>query len=406
MVEFPKNFYWGAATSAYQVEGNNVHADWWEWEKKAGLKDKSGLACRHYDLFCQDFDTAKLLGHNAHRLSVEWSRIEPSCGEFCEREIQHYRDVILALRQRTIEPIVTLHHFTHPLWFADLGGWLHKDAVAYFLRYVEKIMEALSPQVHFWVTINEPMIYVYHGYIIGVWPPQQRSFWRARQVTDALATAHIRAYKLIHALYQKKGLPVPSVSIAKNLHAFVPCTPALKNRVAVYLRDRYFNVTFLERLVRAKSLDFIGVNYYSRDLVDVDSWKLSRILLEVCRRGHATLPKNTLGWEIYPQGFYDLVLRLKQYNLPVFVLENGICADDDSLRWEFIRQHLFSLHQAMQQGVRVLGYLYWSLLDNFEWDKGFGPRFGLVEIEYRTFQRKTRDSGRKFAEVCATGGVT
>ncbi len=136
MLEFPKDFLWGAATSAYQVEGNNINSDWWEWEKRVGVKEPSGAACRHYDLYRQDFDLAKLLNHNAHRLSIEWSRIEPEEGKFSVEEINHYRDVIISLRERNIEPIVTLHHFTLPLWFAQKGGWLNKDAVRYFLHYI------------------------------------------------------------------------------------------------------------------------------------------------------------------------------------------------------------------------------------------------------------------------------
>ena len=403
MIEFPKDFFWGAATAAHQVEGNNVNNDWWEWEKRVGLKETSGLACRHYELYQQDFDLARDLGHNAHRLSIEWSRIEPEEGKFSKKELEHYREVILSLKERGIEPIVTLHHFTNPLWFANLGGWQNKLADKYFLRYVERIVEALADQVCFWVTINEPMVYVYHSYVLGVWPPQEKSFLKAKRVTDNLASAHIKAYRLIHRIYKERNLSSPLVSIAKNLQAFEPSDNTLKNKFAAYLRARSFNFAFLNKLVRYKTLDFIGINYYTRSLVAVQGWHLKNLLLDIGKSNQPPLKKNSLGWDIYPQGLYNLLLRLRWYNLPVFILENGVCTDDDNLRWGFIREHLENLYLAVREGVRVLGYIYWSLIDNFEWDKGFGPRFGLIEVDYNTYKRTVRESARKFAEVCKTG---
>ena len=403
MIEFPKDFFWGAATAAHQVEGNNVNNDWWEWEKRVGLKETSGLACRHYELYQQDFDLARDLGHNSHRLSIEWSRIEPEEGKFSKKELEHYREVILSLKERDIEPIVTLHHFTNPLWFANLGGWQNNLAHKYFLRYVERIVEALADQVCFWVTINEPMVYVYHSYVLGVWPPQEKSFLKAKRVTDNLASAHIKAYRLIHRIYKERNLSSPLVSIAKNLQAFEPSDNTLKNKFATYLRARSFNFAFLNKLVRYKTLDFIGINYYTRSLVAVQVWHLKNLLLDIGKSNQPPLKKNSLGWDIYPQGLYNLLLRLRWYNLPVFILENGICTDDDNLRWEFIREHLENLYLAVREGVKVLGYIYWSLIDNFEWDKGFGPRFGLIEVDYNTYKRTVRESARKFAEVCKTG---
>lgn len=403
MKEFPKDFFWGAATSSYQVEGSNPNSDWWEWEKRIGLKETSGFACKHYEFYKEDFDLAKELNHNSHRLSIEWSRIEPEKDNFSSKEIDHYIDVILSLRQRNIEPIVTLHHFTNPLWFSKLGGWQSKFAPIYFLSYVERIVEALSDKVHFWITINEPMVYVYHAYILGVWPPQEKSFFKANQVVKNLIDSHIRAYRLIHNIYHKRKLPSPYVSIAKNLQVFEPCGLTLKNKLATYLRDRYFNFNFIERLIRYKSLDFIGINYYTRSLVEPQGWGLRHLALDVCKKNHSRLKKNSLGWDIYPEGLYILLLRLKDYNLPIFILENGISTEDDNLRWDFIYQHLKNIHLAMERGVKVLGYIYWSLIDNFEWDKGFGVRFGLIEVDYHTFKRTIRESARKFSEVCKTG---
>jgi len=402
-VYFPKDFFWGAATSAYQVEGDNKASDWWRWEKRTGLKETSGCACRQYELFREDFDLAKRLNHNAHRLSIEWSRLEPQEGKFPPDEIRHYIDVIQALKERGIEPIVTLHHFTNPAWFADLGGWENKNAGGYFLRYVKRVVEALCGNVRFWVTINEPMVYAYRSYLEGSWPPQKKSFLKAREVALALASSHIKAYSLIHSIYRKRDLPVPSVSIAKNIRAFVPCTGSLKNRLAVYLRNRIYNFGFIDKLVRAKALDFIGVNYYTRELADAGEWSPRELLLGVCRKGHHPLKKNSMGWDIYPRGLFEVLVKLKKYGLPVFILENGICTARDDERWDFICGHLRSVHRAIGEGVKMIGYLYWSLIDNYEWDSGFGPRFGIVGVNYNTCRRAPRESAGKFAAVCKTG---
>lgn len=401
---FPKNFLWGAATSAYQVEGGNFHSDWWDWEKTAG-KENSGEACRHYSLYEKDFDMAQTLGHNAHRFSIEWSRVEPEEGHFSETELKHYLDVVLALKKRGMEPIITLHHFTNPIWFQKKGGWEKRDSICYFLRYTEKVIRALAGHVHYWTPFNEPNIYFSHAYLMGVWPPQEKSLWKMSNVQRDIIRAHIETYKLIHGIYKELGLEPPAVGVAKHLQAFIPCLPGLKNRLGTWLRHTWFNLSFLNAVTRKKALDFIGVNYYSRQLVEVKKWNPRNFAEDVCQENHRPVKKNSLGWDIYPEGLYDLLLKLKIYRLPVLITENGICTEDDSLRWEFIRSHLKSIHRAIQEGVPVKGYLYWSLLDNFEWDKGFTPRFGLADVDYSTYRRTLRESALQYGEVCKTGAL-
>ncbi len=404
MLKFLQNFLWGAATSAYQVEGNNINADWWEWEKQAG-KVNSGLACRHYDFYEQDFDLAKDLNHNSHRLSIEWSRIEPEEGKFSQGELKHYLEVIQALRNRNIEPIVTLHHFTNPAWFSRSGGWLNRKSVYYFLRFCDFVTRAMSEHINYWITINEPNVYISHAYILGVWPPQEKSLLKAKVVEDRLVLAHIQAYKLIHQIYQELNLTRPAISIAQNMMTFLPCASSLKNRFAAYLRHKWYNLGFLDKIIRRNTLDFIGVNYYSRQLVELKGWGINNLAADVCQSNHYPVKKNSLGWDIYPEGLYDILLRLKRYNLPVIIAENGICTADDDLRWEYIYSHLMYIHKAIEKGVNVAGYFYWSLMDNFEWDKGFSPRFGLVDIDYTTYKRTIRASARQFAQVCKTGAL-
>lgn len=405
MHEFPRDFFWGAATSAYQVEGGNSLSDWWEYEEAGRLKYRSGYACRHYDLYKQDFDLARELNHNCHRLSIEWSRIEPEEGVFSLKELDHYKNVILALRERGLEPIVTLHHFTNPSWFSKLGGWTFKKSPDYFLRYTSKVMESLAENVRFWVTINEPMVYLYHSYLLGTWPPQEKSFIKTKIAEDNLLRAHIKAYRLIKDIYKKIGLIEPKISIAQNMQAFVPCQLTLRNKLAAGLRARFFNFGFIERSLSAGTLDFIGVNYYSRSLVELKGWGVRNFAMDVCDGRHSSLKKNSLGWEIYPEGLYQVLISLKKYGLPVFILENGICTEDDSLRWDFIREHLKNLSRAISSGVKVLGYIYWSLIDNYEWDKGFAPRFGLIGVDYTNYQRTVKESARKFAKVCLEGRI-
>ena len=398
MIEFPKGFLWGAATSAYQVEGNNSNSDWWPWEKKTGLTE-SGNACRHYELFREDYDIAKALGHNVHRLSVEWARIEPEEGVFSEKEIQHYKDALLALKERGIKPVVTLHHFTNPIWFSNIGGWENPKAAGYFKSFCGRIVNVLKKDVHFWVTINEPMVYLYHSYLLGIWPPQKKSLLVASRALGNIIEAHVASYRLINKIYKEDNLEKPLISIAHNMQAFVPCRNNLKDRAAVFLRDKLFNRDIIKILISRRSLDYIGLNYYSRSLVEVKRWGVMNLLSDVCESGHSNLKKNDMGWDIYPKGIYDLLMELKRFRLPVFILENGICTSDDNIRWEYIKEHLENIHKAITEGANVLGYTYWSLLDNLEWDKGFWPRFGLVEVDFDTYQRRVRESAKKFARV-------
>lgn len=267
------------------------------------------------------------------------------------------------------------------------------------MRFVEIIVKEFASQVKFWITINEPLIYSSHSYLLGFWPPKERSLFKTVKVTLNMANAHIEAYRIIHKIYQDKSLEKPMVSIAANLQGFEICIPTLKNKLALYLRHKFYNLYFIEKLLRKKTLDYIGINYYSRNLADVRSWKIKALLMDTCSYNHHPLRKNSLGWDIYPQGLYKLLIALKKYNIPILITENGICTEDDNLRWDYIREHLEEILKAVTQGVKVIGYIYWSLIDNFEWDKGFGPRFGLVHVDYQNQKRTINESARKLAEV-------
>lgn len=415
---FPKDFLWGAALSSHQCEGNNFNNDWWQWEKHLPKTVRSGLACDHWNRFEEDFKLAQSLGHNAHRFSLEWSRIEPQEGQFDSVAINHYRKVIHSLKNKGIMPIVTLNHFSIPLWFAKHGGWLQENSAEIFADYVQKMAEELGADVHYWITINEPTTYAYKSYLVGDWPPAERSLEKAAKVIQNLAKAHALAYEKIKQTYAQKNWQNPMVGIAQQAIVFAPCSKnSIGDRISANLRNKMINHLFVRALVRgklsypglfnirlakAKTLDFIGLNYYTREYVRYRGLGLSEILGNQCILKDAsrnTSKKNSLSWEVYPRGLYIFLKEFAKYKLPILISENGMCTNDDSERSEFITAHLKETAKAMNEKVVVIGYLYWSLLDNYEWSEGFAPRFGLIEVDYKTQERKIRSSAKKFEEI-------
>lgn len=406
-LKFPKGFLWGSATSSHQVEGGtkNQWSQWeeenaerlaleaktkwqpWQQEKFPEMFEKenyiSGLACDHYNRFEQDFDLAKELGHNAHRFSIEWSRIEPEKGEFDEKEIEHYRKVLTALRQRGIEPFVTLWHWTNPIWLEKIGGCESANFAKYFAKYAEHVAKKLGTEIKFWITINEPTSVIASAYLGGIWPPQKKSYISSWQLYSNFAKAHILAYKKIHAVDKNA-----QVGFANILHSFAAYSEEslldkLMVKVARYITNkRMLNLT-------AGFNDFLTVQYYFHN-----RFKFPRKL-------HLSdKSENDLGWEIFPEGIYHIIKRLKKYKIPIYITENGLADSGDEKRSMFIKEHLFWVHQAIKEGADVRGYFYWSLLDNFEWDKGFWPRFGLIDIDFKTLERKPRKSFYEYAKIC------
>jgi beta-glucosidase len=413
-MSFPKNFLWGASTSAYQVEGGNIN-DWSEWEKENVdkiIKEAkkywrpwqqkkfpemfepknyiTGRACDHYNRFEADFDLAKAGGHNAHRFSIEWSRIEPEEGKFNEKEIEHYRQVIGALRNREIEPFITLWHYTNPLWIRDMGGWENKKTIGYFSRYVEKIIKSF-PEVKFWVILNEPTVYTSLSYIKGTQPPGIKNIFRAKRVINNLIEAHSEVYDLIHSI-NRNAL----VSSPYSVNYWIPYKNRLCNRLLSGFMNR-LEGHFLKKI--KNKADFIALQYY-RSITA--GFKLGGLFLGIIDNNLNT-DENTsdLGWKIYPEGLYYFLKKNSIYNLPIYITENGIADADDEKRPEFIKEHIFWIKKAISEGVDVRGYFYWSLLDNNEFVdmRGFWPRFGLIEIDYQTLERKPRKSFYVYKEI-------
>lgn len=368
--QFPENFFWGSATSAHQVEGGNVN-DWSEWEKNNAIRLAgeascrwqiwqqkkfpeifnrenylSGQACDHYHLYEQDFDIAKLLGHKAHRFSIEWSRIEQEKGKFNEQEIEHYQRVIVALSERNIEPFVSLWHWTIPLWLRDLGGWENKKTVDFFIHFADKMVRTLKG-VRFWVVLNEPEIYASDSYLKGLWPPQKKNLFSYLKVIKNLIRAHQSSFELI-----KKINPSAQVGIAKNNIYFEAYQNKLVNRFLKKFIDRWWNFYFLNQINNYQ--DFIGLNHYFHNRINYGFNKNENKII------------SDLGWELYPEAIYFALMDLKKYHKPIYITENGLADIQDEKREWFIKETLKNTHKAIQGGCDVRGYFYWSLLDNFE----------------------------------------
>lgn len=397
----------GAATASHQVEGDNRWNDWWEFEESGRLPHRSGEACRHYELYEHDFDLAQSMRHNAHRFSIEWSRIEPRPGEWNAAALEHYVAVVDALRRRGMEPIVTLHHFTNPAWFAQQGGWTNPASVAAFGRYVEHVAARLAGQVRFWLTVNEPTVYVKHAYVVGDWPPcVRRSWWSAARVLHHMARAHAAAYAILH-----RARDDAMVGFAHSTPYVVACNPARSaDRMAAWLRDYALNRVFF-RLLGARPeavLDFIGLNYYARQVV---RWRpvlgAAALVGSECRDDHHDLPRSfsPLGWEVFAPGLRESLQRFRRLGVPLMVTENGIATGDEEQRTRYLREHVAALADAVTKGVPVLGYLYWTLMDNYEWVEGKGARFGLFEVDFTTQRRTPRPAARSFEAICAGGGA-
>ncbi|MBU4142700.1 family 1 glycosylhydrolase, partial [Patescibacteria group bacterium] len=335
------------------------------------------------------------LGHNAHRFSIEWSRVEPSEGKFDAKEIEHYRQVILALTAQRVEPFVTLWHYTHPAWFAKRGGWLHPKAKESFLNFVEKVVSEYKGNVKYWLTFNEPETVVRHGYIQAIRLPQERSLRKAFKMLKVLVQTHNDAYQLIHKITDGKA----AVGFAESLVFFETYNNWPQNVFLMKFLDWYRNQQFVPKVI--KNTDFIGLNYYFHSRVRFNpfvSWKWFQY-------NENKLGLSDVSWEIYPEGIYKMLMILKKYNKPIFITENGIADAKDGKRTMYIKEYCRYIHKAISEGADVKGHFYWSFLDNFEWSDGFWPRFGLVEINYKTLERKIRPSAWEYAKICKSNVI-
>ncbi|HEY6928100.1 MAG TPA: family 1 glycosylhydrolase [Thermoanaerobaculia bacterium] len=407
-------FLWGVATSAYQVEGAEEN-DWTEWERSGRLKDKS-VRCRvgsgHRQRWRSDLALLPTIGANAYRYSVEWSRIEPRPGEFAQEELAREAERTRLLHALAVEPVVTLNHYTHPLWFWREGGWENAASIDRFARLAGVVAETL-PRVRLWVTLNEPIVFILGGYLGGLIPPGHSRFSAAAAALEHLLRAHVAASAAI-----RERIPGARVGIAHNMLAFAPDRPeSALDRKLVAAGEALYNDALVEAVATGEmrwsfpgegsttfrvrdlpsSTGFFGINYYSR--VHLRFRGLPGRIGEFLYRDRDGRGLTDTGWEIHPAGFDRVLSKAADSGLPIIVTENGIATRNDRLRREFLREHVVILNHRRAEGAAIEGYFYWSLLDNFEWLEGFGPRFGLFEVDYATFARRRRPSADLFASL-------
>ncbi|MBR0353996.1 MAG: family 1 glycosylhydrolase [Oscillospiraceae bacterium] len=431
---FPENFLWGAASAAAQIEGgwNDGGRTPSIWDAAPKSKIKHGedchTACDHYHRWREDVALMKELGLKSYRFSISWSRVIPSEGKVNEEGLRFYSDLVDALIAVGIEPLVTIFHWDMPLWVYEKGGWLSESIVPLFRDYTRVVVEALSDRVTWWMTINEPGCFIMNGYLQGVHAPFKRDYLALSKLTRNCMLAHAAAVKAIRQ-YAKKP---PKVGVAFSSSAYVPKSEekadvetARKKSVETsngLMANRWWmDPMILGKPVRAygvygsrqkdmaeiaQPLDFMGLNIYSS--MNYGDWGDTE-------RAPAETPRNSLGWVIDGRVMYwNVKFIYERYHLPIMITENGLAANDavsldgavhDPNRTDFIRRYLGQLKRAVAEGIPVLGYQHWSIMDNFEWAEGYGPRFGLVYVDYATQKRIVKDSAWEYKKIIETNGA-
>lgn len=417
---FPRGFLWGTATSSHQVEGNNSNNDWWIWEQEQGriMQDhKSGGACDWWGgRWQEDLDRAAEGGQNAHRLSIEWSRVEPSPAVWHDSALDYYRQIIKGALDRGLIPMVTLHHFTNPQWVAEQGGWLNPQIVAIFERYVRKVVSALHDLVGLWVTINEPNVYFFLAYLEGGFPPGMKDLKSLPQVIKHMVMAHAAAYHAIHDIQ-----PESLVGLAHHYRGFHPANPrnSLDRWLASFKSENFNNIfprAVTDGRIRtpfwkgqvtqaAGTQDYFGLNYYTVEHCAFDPlhpWNAFQG--GGYPEGADLSPTGYIANE--PEGMWEALCWAHRFNLPIYVTENGVEDAESTIRPRYLAAHIRQVWRAVNFNWRVRGYFHWSLVDNFEWERGWTQRFGLWALDIRTQQRKKRISADLYAEICKANGLS
>jgi beta-glucosidase len=392
---FQEAFLWGVATSAFQLEGS-PNADWSSWDT---ILSERPSVTNHYELYREDLALLKNLGVNAYRFSLEWSRIQPREHTWDDRAIEHYREVIGILRRYGIEPMLTLHHFTHPLWFIKKFPWHEDESVDKFLAYVKRIVAAVS-DVRYWITFNEPYVLVLAGYFEGCIPPAIKSAPLGVKALANILKAHAEAYDIIHNAH-----PDARVSVAHNMAALAPWkkwNPL--DRLIARISKYFYNYSLLDAFrtgslkikfplkeemmipvpIKGK-LDFFGVNYYTRIHIRFNPAKKMGVeMRHLDIDGHGL---TDLGWEIHPRGLEKVLRNAEKLGVPLIITENGIATKDSQKKIRFMKEHVDAIERCRKQGMDIRGYFYWSLIDNYEWLQGLDARFGLYRVDFETLER-------------------
>ncbi len=427
---FPENFLWGAAASATQIEGA-----WDEDGKCPSIWDVAGkhiengqdchTACDHYHRYKEDVALMKELGLKSYRFSVNWCRIMPEKGKVNPKGLAFYKDLVAELRSAGIEPMVTIYHWDLPVWADKEGGWKNKKIVDWYLEYVQAVVDALSDQVHFWMTFNEPQVFIMSAYVLGSFAPFQHAVFSFKNCLRNMLLAHGRAVSLI----RKIAKTPPQIGLAMASTNYIPdsedeaglrdaAEKSFTSQVGEGSNGMYMDPIVLgkaSKMLRRKlspedlkiisaPIDFIGVNVYQP----------ANPLFKDTKYSAEGKPKSSLRWVIDGRCLYWTIRQYyERYHLPILVTENGMATPDevgpdgkvhDTMRETFLKDFISAMKRAVDEGIPVLGYQHWSILDNFEWCSGYGPRFGLIHVDYKTQKRTIKESARYYARIIASNG--
>lgn len=440
---FPEGFLWGAATSAYQIEGSPLAdgagpSNWHRFSHTLGRVadgDTGDEACNHYRLYRKDVRLMRELGLTAYRFSISWSRVLPEGrGRVNSKGLDFYKRLVEALLAERIQPFATLYHWDLPAALDDRGGWCNPDIASWFADYARVLFRALDGQVRFWATINEPWVVTDGGYLHGKLAPGHKSPFEASLAAHNLLRAHAEAVRAYRAGGKHR------IGLVVNLEPQYPASKSAASLSAATRAEAYMNRQFLDPIFHGKypkelrgvfgeawpkvaavdllgigePIDFLGVNYYTRAVVRSSPNEFPVRAAKVRQRGRA---HTDTGWEVYPQGLTDTLLwvRKRYGDIPLYITENGAAFPDpprarrgvrDPRRVAYLREHLKAAREAIRRGVNLKGYFVWSLLDNFEWAHGYSKRFGIVHVDYETQRRTPKASARFYAEVIRTNGAS
>lgn len=407
----PDGFLMGVATASMQIEGGAVNANWNDWYAQGFIKDDTDPATAndHWEKWQEDTQLMAQMGLRLYRFSVEWARLFPEEGKVDESAVAHYRQELMLLREKGIRPLLTIHHFSNPMWFEQKGAFENWENVMHYLDLVELVVYRFGDLCSDYITINEPNVYAVNSYFFGQWPPAKRSLKTTIAVMENLAYCHIRAYEMIHAIRKEMGYNDTMVGCANHLRVFAPKNS--KNpwhKFCARLSSRLFQDALTEamtlgrfsfplencgNLQEGEYTDFIGLNYYTRSTVSG--------IGDGVRKGS---PRNDLNWEIYPQGIEECAEKL--YDIlprPIWITENGTCDNDDRFRSKYLYEHLEVISRSKLPFER---YYHWCFCDNFEWVEGNSAKFGLVQVDPETRERTIKASGLFYSDIIQNSGVT
>lgn len=442
LVEFPEDFLWGAATAAYQIEGAAGEDGKGEsiWDRfshtpgKIANGDTGDIACDHYHRYKQDVKAMAELGLRTYRFSIAWTRIFPrGSGQVNQAGVDFYKRLIDALLEADIQPAVTLYHWDLPQALQDKGGWAKRDIANYFQDYAGFLFETFGDVVCLWITLNEPWVVAFLGHAMGEHAPGLKDYPTAIRVSHNLLRAHGKAVEAYRQVRGKRG----NIGITLNLTVVHPATDSDSDQRAACRFDGFMNRWFLDPVFKgeypadmlelygkmsptieagdldeiAQPVDFLGINYYTRQVVRHSDENPPLAVEPVEPKSRIT----EMGWEIYPEGLYELLTRLRNDygDLTMYITENGAAFADkvkegrveDKQRIDYLRRHFLQAYRAIEEGVRLKGYYVWSLMDNFEWAYGYSKRFGLLYVDYETQERIWKDSAYWYQKVIAANGV-